>query len=158
MDSYLRDISPEDRRLFQTCSLAGSFMQSLMKSFGVNRIEMDNLLQGLDENLPQWGYLVSLYVPYGCITTGRICFFQSWGLRSEDKFQASPQTCGRQCEGQWLEFRESSLLSGPGNPKCQVMQKGNSVFYRQSPAFVKKGLEQAASLGVSRIVYQPEPL
>jgi hypothetical protein len=104
------------------------------------------------------GYLVSLYLPYGVITTGRICVFQSWGLKPEDKFRASPRSCARQCEGKWLTWRETGLFAGPGNPKCRVMQKGNSVFYRQSPEWVKKGMESAPSLGVSRIVYQPEPL
>ena len=158
MDSYLTAIPREDLRLFRTCSLAGPFAQSLLKSFGVNRIEMDNLLQGLDDNLPQWGYLVSLYLPYGCITSGRICFFQSWGLKPENKFRASPRTCARQCEGQWLAWQETGLFSRAANPKCRVIQKGNSVFYRQSPEWVKKGWESAASYGVSRIVYQPEPL
>lgn len=157
MDYYIKDIPTADRRLFKTCSLAGPFMRRLMSSFGVNRIEMDNLLQGLDECMPEWGYRVSLYLPYGCVTTGRICFFQSWGLKSEDKFRASPRACGRQCEGQWLEFREN-LFSSPANPKCEVLQKGNSVFYRQSPALVQKGLEQAGYLGIDRVVYQPEPL
>ncbi|MDA8337028.1 MAG: hypothetical protein M0Z41_18930, partial [Peptococcaceae bacterium] len=87
MDSHIHAIPKEDLGLFRTCSLAGPFMRDLLEIFGVDRIEMDNLLQGMDPNLLQWGYLVSLYLPYGVITTGRICVFQSWGLKPEDKFR-----------------------------------------------------------------------
>jgi len=152
MKSYLKDIPPGDRDSFKTCSLAGPFMQDLLGNLGVKRIEMDNLPQGLPGDLPRWGYLVSLYLPYGCIQTGRICFFQSWGLAPEDKFRASPRACPRSCRGQWLEWNGNSGLDG------KVLQKGNTVFYRQSAPWVKKSLEEAASFGVGRIVYQAEPL
>ena len=158
MDSYLKDIPPADRRSFKTCSVAGPFMRDLLGSLGVNRIEMDDLPQGLPEDLPQWGYLVSLCLPYGVITTGRICFFQSWGLKPEDKFRTSPRACARQCRGQWLDLSENTPGVRSGDPPFRLVQKGNTVFYRQSSRWVKETLQKAASFGVGRIVYQPEPL
>ncbi|MHB8983745.1 MAG: hypothetical protein ACYC4E_00120, partial [Carboxydocellales bacterium] len=71
-------------------------VRCLLKSMGVVRIELDNLLQGIDLNFPQLNLAGSLYYPYGCVTTGRACLMGSLDLPAEEKFKPRPN-CRRQC-------------------------------------------------------------
>ncbi|MFZ5633516.1 MAG: hypothetical protein ACOY40_11775 [Bacillota bacterium] len=157
LDNYLKNHPAGDCKILRNCSLAGPYMKKLLKRLNVKRIELDNLLQGLDDGLSHWGYKLSLYIPYGCITTGRICLFGSWGLKQPGKFRSTGRTCSRQCRHYRLEMRD---MSGqvPKNGGWRIVQKGNTVFYEQTADLLAKGLEQAGKLKISRIVYQPDPL
>lgn len=154
MTSFLRDVPREHLQLFQTCSLAGNKMRDLLKQMKVKRIELDNLLQGLSSQLPNWGYQVSLYVPYGSITTGRICLFNSWGMDHQEKFKASDRPCSGLCRSHRLRLIDRD----PNIEKdVEILQLGNTVFYRPPQDLIKRGLLQAVELGVDRIIVQPEP-
>lgn len=150
-------------RHFQTSSLAGPGMQDLLHKYNVRRIELDFPPQGLDPELPEWGYHSSLYLPFGVVTTGRICFIHSWGLKEKDKFKTSGY-CDRKCQLCWLEMSDqrydpfgfSGLVKKSSDWK--IIQKGNTVFYRQSQGFLSKALTQVKKSGVDRIIFQPEPL
>lgn len=146
-----------DGNLFRTCSLAGPHMKKLLKKMKTGRVELDNYFQGLDDGLGRWGYRVSLYVPHGCIATGRICLFGSWGLERERKFSATEKMCSRRCRFHRLEL-EAPGLPGAGPGMYSLFLRGNTVFYRQEGDFLAGGLERARQLGVDRIVYQPEPM
>lgn len=157
IDFFLKDFSPQDLQLFRTSGLASPYMQGLMKQLAVKRIELDNLPQGLDPNLTHWGYQISLYLPFGCISTGRICFSGSWGLKTKDKFSASQTSCGQQCQSHWLEIQDPRQMGAPDKIE-RILQKGNTLFYLQTKEFMKDTLSRAKDLGISRIVYQPTPL
>ncbi len=141
---------------FQTCSLAGTGMQGLLERYKVRRVELDYPPQGLDPELPSWGYDVSLYLPFGVVTTGRICLMQSWGLKPEEKFKTSGE-CSQKCKLYWLEMSDRSGRVRR-NKDWQIMQKGNTVFYRQNRGFAARILQGAEKTGVNRIVFQPEPI
>ena len=142
---------------FQTCSLAGAHMKDILKNkYAVEMIEIDNLPQGIDSNIANWGYKVAMYIPYGYVTTGRICFFQSWGLGEKDKFRTSNDLCQHLCRGQYLRLNNIKDLIST-NSNWDLIQKGNTVFYKQKAAFLAIGLEYAQNLGINRIIYQPEP-
>lgn len=158
MDRYLEKGSGKQTHLFCRSGLAGPYMQKLLKELKVNRIELDNTFQGLDSDLPRWGYRVSMYVPYGCITSGRSCLFGSWGLERKEKFNATRKTCSHQCRSHWLAMQDRSGQVDAKSLDWRILQKGNTIFYQQLKDFLTRGLTQAKELGVDRIVYQPEPI
>lgn len=154
---WKKDSQSDQISLLQSCSLTGSNMRKLLQKLNVSRIEMDNPPQGLDENLATWGYKVSLYVPYGCVTTGRVCLFRSWGLNMRDKFKTTDESCNRQCRSYWLKVH-NSVQPDINNQYWQLLQKGTTIFYEQQKPFLKEGLKKAEEVGISRIVYQSVPL
>ncbi|AQS58118.1 hypothetical protein [Desulforamulus ferrireducens] len=155
IEFFLKEFSPEELQLFRTCGLASPYMQDLMKRLAVKRIEVDNLPQGLDPSLASWGFQVSLYLPFGCISTGRICFSGSWGLKPKEKFKANAQKCGQQCQSHWLEILEPACTKAKIK---RILQKGNTLFYLQTNKFMEDVLSRSGDLGISRIIYQPTPL
>lgn len=143
--------------MFQACMAAGPDLKQYLKKNKVERIEIDNPPQGLAENLLDWGYRTSIYLPYGCVTTGRMCLMGSWGMDKKNKFRATQKGCTQKCREYWLELNDKSgQVKKTSNWK--LVQKGNTVFYLQRGEFLVSGLEAAIRLGVDRIVYQPEPI
>ena len=132
-------------------------MRTLLEQYNVRRIESDLLPQGLDEHLMEWGYQLSLYLPYGVITTGRICLLHSWGMEENLKFMPFSGGCDRKCRFFWLEMTDPSGQVKK-NKHWSILQKGNTVFYQQHKDFLKEGLEQGVKVGVSRWVIQREPI
>lgn len=137
---------------YRSSILAGPYIRKLLLNYGVKRVELDYLLQGLDPGLGRLGCQLSLYLPYGCITTGRICFFGSWGLKAGDKFKTSNPYCSRACKNFYLQMIDPS---NPAYNNVPILQMGNAVFYEITGDLFKKSLHQAKLLGISRIVYQP---
>lgn len=115
---------PPDLGLFRSCSLAGQYMEKLLKALKVGRVELDIPFQGLDDGLMQRGYKVSLYVPHACITTGRSCLIGSWGLEQSEKFRASGGGCSRECRFHRLEMHHLSLPAAAGDKNCRIIQTG----------------------------------
>ncbi|AET68386.1 hypothetical protein Desor_2856 [Desulfosporosinus orientis DSM 765] len=152
----INTVNSQTADCLRTSFLTGVGMKNLLDQYHVRRIELDHPPQGLDPKLSDWGYQSSLYLPYGVVTTGRICLMQSWGLEDKDRFKAA-MVCDQKCGRYWLEMSDpSGKVKNTANWK--LMQKGNTIFYRQSRKFAVKALEQAVSYGISRIVFQPEPL
>lgn len=151
--------APEEESLarFRTCSLAGGPMRNVLDQYQVRRIELDLLPQGLDNNLTDWGYQSSLYLPYGVIMTGRICLLHSWGLEEHRKFKPFSGACDRKCRFYWLEMSDSSHRIKKSKD-WTFLQKGNTIFYRQQKEFLKEGLDKALRVGISRLVIQREPI
>lgn len=142
---------------FRTSSLAGAPMQDLLEQYKVRRIELDLTPQGIDQHLMDWGYRSSLYLPYGVIMTGRICLLHSWGLEVHQKFKAVSGGCDRKCRFYWLEMSDPSRQVKKSKDWA-ILQKGNTIFYREHKEFLKEGLETAARVGVTRLVIQREPI
>ncbi|MDQ7826777.1 MAG: hypothetical protein RDV48_28525 [Candidatus Eremiobacteraeota bacterium] len=110
-----------------------------LKKMGFRRIELDNLLHGIErENeLP-----ASIYYPYGYITTTRLCLSNSCTNRTESLRAIFP--CGREC--QKLHFS----LSHKDMP-VTVTLAGNSQF------FVNEKLPgELEKLSIDRLVHEPE--
>lgn len=142
---------------FRSSSLAGPPMQALLDEYKVRRIELDLPPQGLDDHLPDWGYRSSLYLPYGVITTGRICLLHSWGLEGREKFKVFPGGCDRRCRFYWLEMSDPSHQVKQSKD-WKILQRGNTVFYREQKEFLSRGLGQAQRIGITRMIIQREPI
>jgi len=152
LNKMLRDPRISDHQgkypevFFQPCPPAGRHMNEMLAAAGVKRAEADYPIPGFNRAYHSGKLKKSLYIPYGIITTGRICLLGSWGLQRGQKFRASTATCSGKC-------RHYRLFLGDAGG-FQIIQSGNSVFYRQSEKMLQEGLSGAGDNAIDRIVYQ----
>lgn len=104
----------------------------LLREFGIQRVELDNLLQGL-EPLPT-ALRGTLHTPYAMVTSSRNCPFHT------DK-------SGRRCS---VSCGAAFRLTTPQTPH-PLLQAGNSQFLeiQQLPA-------DLFALGIDRLVFHPQ--
>jgi hypothetical protein len=110
----------------------GIFQEYLL-SQSINRVEIDNLIWGMDITVNK-KIGVSIYLPYGYITTSRMC----------GKLTLTYGACKKECKKYFLRLRNKDL---PVPFYCI----GNTVFYKSK--VVSK--DHLARSGINRIVYQP---
>jgi hypothetical protein len=114
-----------------------SLMQDFLAKFGVKRIELNNLIQGL--NLDGLKFKKSLYTPFVNISTSRFC-------PMETKFQKIYRinVCKKECQKYYDILRNKAI------PKI-IYKRGNTTFYK-NPVDIKEVLKNR----LDRIVFQPE--
>jgi len=106
--------------------------QEYLSSNGIKMVEIDNLVWKMRVDLPE-RIGVSIYLPYGYISTSRMC----------GKLTLTYKACGQECRKYYFELTDPSL-------PVPIYGIGNSVFYRSktpSAAYLKR-------MGVTRVVYQ----
>jgi hypothetical protein len=125
-------LTEEQREYFQRGSWHNREAVELLVEQGIERIEQDNLLQGL---APLSGSLKgSLHLPYGMVTSSRNCPF-----RPSAEFGPCPVHCG---EVFTLQSSETKVL---------LYQDGNTQFqHNQSLP------DDLLQLGIDRIVKHPQ--
>ena len=109
--------------------------QDFLSRLGVERVELNNIIQGL--NVEGLYLRKSLYTPYINISTTRFC-------PMETKYQKIYRinVCKKECQARYDELRNKGI--------SKVIYKiGNTTFYRNP---VK--ISGAINFGVDRIVYQ----
>lgn len=134
-------------------SISAASYRKFLDQKQVGRVEIDNPLQGLSVDFSAEGVPASIYVPFGYVTTGRICLTGSLRLPRGEKFSHLSQ-CGRECSGAVLELQNTSSPF-EADREMKLYQRGNTIFYFQSPEGVSAGLDAAAGCGVDRVVWQP---
>lgn len=107
--------------------------QNYLLSQGIHRVEIDNLLWGVDLKIAR-DIKVSIYLPYGYITTTRTC----------GRVTLTNAACRKECKIYYLQLENRSLPT-------TFYSIGNTVFYKQAIP----GDEYLRKLGITRIVYQP---
>ena len=117
---------------FRNCRWSSSAALALLQEQGIQRVELDNLLQGL-EPLPA-GLVGSLHYPYAMVTSSRNCPFA--GGRSE---AACPRPCGE-------IFTLSSADQSP-----PLLQAGNTQFLQLDNLPAELSL-----LGIDRLIEHPQ--
>lgn len=113
------------------------FAQDLLAEFCVRRVELNNLLQGV--NLKGIRLKKSLYTPFVNISTGRFC-------PMETRFQKIQRinVCKRECQKHYDLLRKKAVSK-------VIYKRGNTTFYKNPLNFtLLKNYE------VDRIVFQPE--
>ena len=107
--------------------------QKFLFSEGVRRVEIDNLIWKMNIDVPsEMG--VSVYFPYGYISTGRKCW----------QISLSYASCKKECERHFFHLKDNSL-------PVPLYTRGNTIFYKSK----KIDFEQLQHLKHLRIVYQP---
>jgi len=141
--NFLDTLPQTTLEYFKSCSLDVPLYRQFLISNGVRRVELDNLLQGIDLDLSNSGIIASLYIPYAYITTTRLCLAISCDIHGkEDEIGIFP--CKRECQ----EY--SFQLTHPVMP-VPLICKGNTIFFKN-----EKVPEDLGKKGINRIVHQPE--
>lgn len=110
----------------------------------VKRVELDNLLQGINLRIPRDKLSASLYIPYGYIATTRFCAANPF--RRRQTFFCKISSCKKECQEYTLKLRNPSM------PKV-IYKKGNTLFFKNTKLPAKGWLKEK---GIDRLVYQPE--
>ena len=118
-----------------SCAVNSPYLQDFLMSRGIHRVEIDRLIWGMEIKLrPQ--IKLSVYYPYGYVSTGRMCW----------KFSLKFGACARQCQKYCFRFRDPSL-------PVPFFGIGGTLFYKyDAPPLDKCHDLNAAGL---RLVYQP---
>ncbi len=129
-------------RYFRTCSLDVPLYRRFLRARGISRVELDNVLQGIDLDLSATELRGSLYVPFGYIATTRMCLAAGCGEHGmEDHVGVFP--CRKECRAYTFE------LQARGEPVPQI-RKGNTIFFENA-----KRPDGIVLRGVDRIVTEP---
>ncbi len=110
--------------------------QGFLSKFGIRRVELNNLIQGL--NLNGLRFKKSIYTPFVHISTTRFC-----PMRTRNQKIYRINVCQRECQKYYEILRNKAI------PKL-IYKRGNTTFYK-NPLDVKN----APGLGIDRIVFQP---
>ncbi|MFH1641574.1 MAG: hypothetical protein ABIC04_01610 [Nanoarchaeota archaeon] len=119
-----------------------AFQEFLIKK-DIRRVEMDNLLQGIGDDLSHSKIKASLYYPYAYLTTTRLCLVNSCDINKySDRIGIFP--CKRECQ------RYSFTLTHKSIP-VDLFLEGNTLFFKNQK--LPKYLDEK---GINRIIYQPK--
>ena len=112
-------------------------VQQFLSKLGVQRIELNNTLQGI--NFDQLSLKASLYTPFVNISTTRFC-----PMETKQQKMHRIQSCRKECQEHYYVLRKR------GAPK-EIYKRGTTIFYK-NPVHLRKIMCNA----VDRIVFQPE--
>lgn len=109
---------------------------------GFDRVELDNLLQGIEEDFSKSQLKASLYYPYNYVTTSRYCLTS---ILDRENIIPGIYTCKREC------YKYGVFKLTNKNMPVPLLLKGNTQFFENKK--LPKDLEEK---GINRLVYQPE--
>ncbi|MBI3666714.1 MAG: hypothetical protein HY236_10920 [Acidobacteria bacterium] len=115
-------------------------------------IEMDNLPQGNDLGFAGRGMPLAVYLPFGFISTSRVCLAAGLHYRKPDKFQPGAP-CRHECQTHLVEYAYTN--SPFANRDQKFYLKGNTYFYVHTAAMLRSLVGQAAEGRIARLVFQP---
>ena len=117
------------------------FQEFLIKN-GFERVELDNLLQGIGDDVSESKIKASLYHPYAYVTTTRFCLTAIC-----DKKNVIPgiYPCKKECQ-RYGPFKLTNK-----NMPVPLLLKGNTQFFENKK--LPEGLEEK---GIGRLVYELE--
>lgn len=125
---------------FEQSNVDVPVLTEYLSANGIKRVELDNLLQGLDREESM--LKASLYLPFGYITTTRFCLTAS--CESRKKSLRTIPECNKECRKYTFRLKHKSM-------PVDLYLKGNSQFFKNER--VPDNLE---CLAIDRLVYQPE--
>jgi len=136
--NIFNDLPEITKEYFQTGCINNYFIKFL-KEQDIKRIELDNLLQGIRlDNIKDMD--VSLYLPYGYITTSRYCFSNFNNRKKGRAIGIYP--CEKECQRCYFVLRNNTMT-------VPLFLKGNTIFFENKiwQLLDNKGI-------VNRIIYQ----
>jgi hypothetical protein len=139
-------------RVLQRSNLDNTTYLAVLERYGVRSVELDNLPQGTDLGFTSRGIRVSVYLPFGFISTSRVCMAAGLHYRAPEKFQPGAP-CRHECQTHQLEY---TYTNSPFQNRDQTfLLKGNTYFYRHSGPMLESLAAEASHGRVARLVYQP---
>jgi hypothetical protein len=138
------DVLPgEAVEYLKSSNLTVPLYSEFLKKNGIERVELDNSLQGFDFERADKGIHFSLYIPFAYVTTTRFCLTASCDI-PEKKGLVGVFPCQKECQ------KYTFYLENPVMP-VMLIRKGNTIFFKNDK--IPKGLKEK---GVDRVVIQPE--
>jgi hypothetical protein len=124
---------------FRLSSTDTSIFTNFLINQGIKRIELDNLLQGIERNSQ---IKASLYYPFAYVTTTRYCL--SNPNTFNNGFQRAINPCNFECQRYTFKLRHKSM-------PVDLLLKGNTQFFENKnlPVDLEK-------INIDRLVYQPQ--
>ena len=120
------------------------YFTDFIKRHKIKRMELDNLLQGIDMAELQYSdFSYSVYLPYGYITTSRICLLRCINTGRHIK-RLNSLPCSYACRNGLFKLRNKHI-------KETLFIKGNTLFFKN---YSESFLEDESR--IDRIVYEPE--
>jgi len=119
----LQHMLPESTlRYYRSSSLDSPLYQGLLREWGVRRVELDNLLQGVEAGLGGSEIRASLHLPYAVVSTTRLCLTAGCDVvGAEETVGIFP--CRRECQ------RYTFKLTHPVMP-VPIIRQGNTMFFK----------------------------
>jgi hypothetical protein len=139
-------------RVLQRSNLDNTSYLALLHRYGVRSVELDHLPQGTDTSFAANGVQISIYLPFGFISTSRVCMAAGLHYHARDKFQPGA-ACRHECQTHQLEYTYSN--SPFQNRDQKFLLKGNTYFYRHTDAMLAALAAQQAQGRIARLIYQP---
>ncbi len=112
-----------------------------LSEFGVKRVELDNLLQGIATSLSQTGFSASLYTPFVFISATRMCLACNSKKLSDYK-KIGVLNCGKECLSTHFEQTNKAF------PR-PLLVFGNALFFENPSLPNQESLEEK---GINRLV------
>lgn len=128
---------------FKRSNIELPIFQKFLIENDIKRVELDNLLQGIDFDFSKNVLKASLYYPYLYVATTRRCITNSCDLLSAiNKIGIFP--CNKECQKYTLRLKHEYM------PKT-ILLKGNTQFIKNQN--IPEGLGER---GINRLIYQPK--
>jgi hypothetical protein len=139
----------------QLDALRGSALDSapyagLLERYNVKHAEMDLLPQG--NNFSTGIAALSVYAPFGVISTARVCMAAALGYRKADKFEPGAP-CRHECQTHLVEYQYTN--SPFDNRDQRFWLKGQTYFYVHTPEMASSLAAAIAAATIQRLVWQP---
>jgi hypothetical protein len=125
---------------------------ALLARLGVRAVELDNLPQGNDLGFVASGMHAHVSLPFGFISTSRVCMAAGLHYHKAEKFQPGAP-CRHECQTHLLEYTYTN--SPFGNRDQKFYLKGNSYFYVHTETMLRTLFEQARAGQIARLTWQP---
>ena len=137
--NFKNKLPPEVIKHFSGCYLDREEVINVLKSLGIERIEFDNLPQGLLRL--EVKIKASLYYPYIYISTTRLCPARK---SLQEKFRLRKiEKCNLECRKFYFILKNKAFVQ-------ELILKGNTYFLKWN-----KLPDNLETLGIDRIVFEP---
>ncbi len=140
---FLDKLPPDALLHLRSTNLGVPAYQQFLEKHTINRVELDNPIQGLDlEGVPA-DLKLSLYIPFSYVSTTRFCLVANCDI-PEKKGMIGVFPCHQECQ------KYTFYLNNPVMTTL-LIRKGNTLFFKNTklPPDIKE-------TNIDRIVIQPE--
>ncbi len=125
---------------FKASNIDVNILSDFLNSNGIKRVELDNLLQGIDRR--DFSLKASLYYPFAYVTSSRFCLAAS--CEDGRKSLRSISSCNKECQKYTFRLHHKTM-------PVDLFLKGNTQFFKNE--VLPKDLER---LAIDRLVYEPD--
>ncbi len=131
----------------QPTGIHSSGFRAVLEHLHVKRIEMDVAPFATAAGFQSPAFAISAHVPFGFSAKGRRCWFGSLHEPAAAQFNVVP-ACRREC----LQYRAELSRPDSRTPDLATIQRGNTLFYRHSPAMENTVADAIRAGAINRII------